>query len=120
MCPGGCVGGVLNVENPFIARNRMRQLAEKMKTPPATMEEFGLDEKFFLWDKAPEPSTSFRLDEDMFAAMKKMMQVEEYLKELPGIDCGMCGAPTCRCFAEDAVIAGVVPDCVKLKERKKE
>ena len=34
MCPGGCVGGVLNVENPFIARNRMRQLADRMKIPP--------------------------------------------------------------------------------------
>ncbi|MFQ7035502.1 MAG: hypothetical protein ACLRTQ_07470 [Candidatus Borkfalkia sp.] len=25
VCPGGCVGGVLNVENPFIARNKMRR-----------------------------------------------------------------------------------------------
>ena len=46
ICPGGCVGGVLNVENPFIARNRMRQLAEHMKIPPATMEEYGLNENF--------------------------------------------------------------------------
>ncbi len=118
MCPGGCVGGVLNVENPFIARNRMRQLAEKMKTKPATMEEYGLDESFFLWDKAPEPSTSFRLDEDMFVAMRKMVQVEEYLKQLPGIDCGACGAPTCRCYAEDLVINGGKPDCVKLREER--
>ena len=118
ICPGGCVGGVLNVENPFIARNRMRQLAEHMKIPPATMEEYGLDENFFRWDKAPQPSTSFRLDEDRMVAMQKLMRVEEYLKVLPGIDCGACGAPTCRCHAEDVVMSGGTLDCVKLEERK--
>ena len=115
VCPGGCVGGVLNVENPFIARNKMRQLAEKMKTPPATMEEFGLTTDFFLWDKEPEPITSFRFDSDVFAAMEKMMLVEEYLKKLPGID---CGAPSCRTHAEDVAMSGGILNCVKLNEVK--
>ena len=118
VCPGGCVGGVLNVENPFIARNKMRQLAEKMKTPPATMEEFGLKTDFFLWDKEPEPITSFRFDSDVFAAMEKMMLVEEYLKKLPGIDCGACGAPSCRTHAEDVAMSGGILNCVKLNEVK--
>ena len=118
VCPGGCVGGVLNVENPFIARNKMRQLAEKMKTPPATMEEFGLTTDFFLWDKEPEPITSFRFDSDVFAAMEKMMLVEEYLKKLPGIDCGACGAPSCRRHAEDVAMSGGILNCVKLNEVK--
>ena len=118
VCPGGCVGGVLNVENPFIARNKMRQLAEKMKTPPATMEEFGLTTEFFLWDKEPEPITSFRFDSDVFAAMEKMLLVEEYLKKLPGIDCGACGAPSCRTHAEDVAMSGGILNCVKLNEVK--
>lgn len=118
VCPGGCVGGVLNVENPFIARNKRRQLAEKMKTPPATMEEFGLTTDFFLWDKEPEPITSFRFDSDVFAAMEKMMLVEEYLKKLPGIDCGACGAPSCRTHAEDVAMSGGILNCVKLNEVK--
>ena len=118
VCPGGCVGGVLNVENPFIARNKMRKLAENMKTPPATMEEFGLTTDFFLWDKEPEPITSFRFDSDVFAAMEKMMLVEEYLKKLPGIDCGACGAPSCRTHAEDVAMSGGILNCVKLNEVK--
>ena len=119
MCPGGCVGGVLNVENPFIARNRMRQLADRIRIPPATMEQYGLDENFFIWDKIPEPSTSFQLDPNRFVAMQKLMLVEEYLKKLPGIDCGACGAPTCRCHAEDVAMRGGVLDCVKLDEVRK-
>ena len=50
--------------------------------------------------------------------MQKLMKVEEYLKKLPGIDCGACGAPTCRCHAEDVVMNGGTLDCVKLEERK--
>lgn len=118
VCPGGCVGGVLNVENPFIARNKMRQLAERMKTKPAVMADYGLDTSFFLWDKSPVPSTSFQLDTDVFAAMEKMMLVEEYLKKLPGIDCGACGAPSCRTHAEDVAMSGGILNCVKMGEVK--
>jgi Na+-translocating ferredoxin:NAD+ oxidoreductase RNF subunit RnfB len=32
-----------------------------------------------------------------------MTQKEALLAELPGIDCGACGAPSCRAFAEDVV-----------------
>ena len=116
MCPAGCVGGVLNVENAFIARNKMRQLADKMQTKPATLEEYGLTEEDFIWDKAPEPSTSFVLDSDIIEAMKKMMLVEEYVKKLPGIDCGACGAPTCRAFAEDVIKKTACPEDCRLRD----
>jgi len=32
-----------------------------------------------------------------------MEKIKEMLKDLPGIDCGVCGAPTCKAFAEDIV-----------------
>ena len=51
--------------------------------------------------------------------MKKVKTVEEYVKILPGIDCGSCGAPTCRCHAEDVVKSGGVLNCVRLGEGKK-
>ena len=120
MCNGGCVGGVLNVENPFIARNKMRQVADRLRFPPATMEEYGLDVDFFLWDNKPVVSDAFRLGSNRFAAMQHLMKVEEYLKYLPGIDCGACGAPTCRCHAEDVVMNGGKLECVRLREVKRE
>lgn len=118
MCSPGCVGGVLNIENPFIARNKMRQLAEKMSTTPATMADFGLDCDFFTWDKSRETSTAFQFDSNIFVAMEKVMLAEEYLKKLPGIDCGACGAPSCRTHAEDVAKNGGILDCIKLKEVK--
>ena len=32
-----------------------------------------------------------------------MSDIESITKELPGLDCGSCGAPTCMAFAEDIV-----------------
>ena len=36
-------------------------------------------------------------------AIKRQAQVEETLKLLPGKECGACGSPDCRTFAEDVV-----------------
>lgn len=47
-----------------------------------------------------------------------MGRVEEITAKLPGLDCGACGAPTCRALAED-VACGLseMTDCVaKLRE----
>ena len=32
-----------------------------------------------------------------------MSEIESITAELPGLDCGSCGAPTCMAFAEDIV-----------------
>lgn len=53
------------------------------------------------------------LDNDVFLAIKKMRKMEEILKELPGLDCGACGAPTRRTLAEDIVREiSSINDCI--------
>ena len=44
-----------------------------------------------------------------------MMKIEKLYNELPGFDCGSCGSPTCRTFAED-VVQGVATkmDCIHM------
>ena len=61
----------------------------------------------------------FRLDEDIIRAMEMMSQMEEIHKGLPGLDCGSCGAPTCRAMAEDIVRGKAKEtDCIhKLKAK---
>jgi ArsR family metal-binding transcriptional regulator len=44
-----------------------------------------------------------RLSDNIGESMRLMAQIQALRKELPGIDCGSCGAPTCRAFAEDIV-----------------
>lgn len=127
-CVGGCVGGVLTVENPFITRRRVRMLAsenENAKPPPdqeALARELLEHSDWFHHDRALAPRPILKLDDDMATAIRKMEQLERLLEELPGLDCGSCGAPNCRALAED-VVRGLATemDCVfKLRERVRE
>ena len=53
---------------------------------------------------APIPyNKALGLDDDMVTAMEKMKRMIEISDTLPGLDCGSCGAPTCRALAEDIV-----------------
>jgi ArsR family metal-binding transcriptional regulator len=45
-----------------------------------------------------------RLSDNLGESMRLMSQIQALRKELPGIDCGSCGAPNCRAFAEDIVM----------------
>ncbi len=102
-CNGGCVGGTLNVENPFIAKARLRSLRKYLPISCNHVESDSdiPDELFF---SAPIASDCFeRLAEDRMTAISKMSEIEAIYKMLPHLDCGSCGAPNCHALAEDIV-----------------
>jgi iron only hydrogenase large subunit-like protein len=124
-CIGGCVGGVLTIENPFITRRRIRLLAndEPDEAAVANWDKVSGDllanDDWFKHDRPLEPRPTLKLDDDMAKAMRKMDQMAHILDSLPGLDCGSCGAPNCQALAED-VVRGLATemDCVfKLRER---
>lgn len=109
-CPGGCVGGVLNVANPFVARSRITSLRRYL---PLMINRNFNDAGNMFWEQNLQFETIFRLDEDREVAMKKMRRLKAIESMLPGLDCGACGAPTCRALAEDVVCGNsTVEDCV--------
>ena len=60
-----------------------------------------------------------KLDDDIKEAIKKLENIEKLSKNLPGLDCGACGSPSCRCMAED-IVRGFADemDCIfRLKEK---
>ena len=51
--------------------------------------------------------------------MRMMADIQRLRNLLPGIDCGSCGAPTCRAFAEDIVKNnGDANDCIFIMREK--
>ena len=113
-CPGGCVGGVLNIENPFIARAKIMALRKYLPVAKNRTNDFSLSDDFYMWERAPETISALKIDEDRGVALRKMQQVEEILATLPMLDCGVCGAPSCRAFAEDVVNGVVTVDkCIR-------
>ena len=51
--------------------------------------------------------------------MRMMEEIDAICERLPQLDCGSCGAPTCRALAEDAV-QGLAreTDCIFLMRRQ--
>ncbi len=116
-CTQGCVGGCLNVENPYGARMRIKRL---MRELPVSRNRFDAeDEELLLVERKPEYHPALLLDEDRAAAMEKMLRIHEFESKLPGLRCGSCGAPSCHAFAEDVVMGRADPeDCIfKVRER---
>ena len=114
-CTGGCVGGPLNFENNYVARSEIRKLATRDAEPNLNVDS-GMMTKYDLYMSGRIlPNSAMKLDDDLMEAMRKMEKIEKLYNELPGFDCGSCGSPTCRTFAED-VVQGVATkmDCIHM------
>ena len=101
-CTGGCLGGPLTVQNPFLARYHLMAWGRQNKggvrkgQVPVDVDQFRLSRPF-----ASRPG--MRLDEDLKVAMEKLRRIDEMVKKFPGIDCGSCGCPSCLALAEDII-----------------
>ncbi len=110
-CPGGCVGGVLNVENPYVAEVKLKQLRKYMPVARSHVEEE--TEPVIPWTTGVQYEPVFRLGNNIMESFSRLNQVERLCKKLPGLDCGSCGAPTCKALAEDIVRGEATEtDCV--------
>lgn len=112
-CNGGCVGGVLTVENPFVAKVKLKRLRKYLPVACARLSTPA--PKRAYWDTSVQYEPVFKLGESVKESIEMGAKVEELLERLPGLDCGSCGAPTCRALAED-VVRGVAKekDCIHI------
>ncbi len=116
-CTGGCVGGVLTVENPYISKTRIQRIAKNSKPCKETLSDLIIDD--IMWKAPVVCRPIMNLDSNILEAMKKMEQMEAIYQSLPQIDCGACGSPSCKSLSEDIVRGfAVETDCVfKLREK---
>ena len=115
-CVGGCVGGVLTVENPFISKARLNRLMGVMM-PVLPESDCPVDD--MTWDSKVQYEPVLRLDSDISAAMNKLARIRELEEKFSGMDCGGCGAPSCRALAEDIVGGFATEDqCIFLMQEK--
>ena len=122
-CMGGCVGGPLNFENNYVAKNAIRKLSHcnSMEHPTENVPASMMTKYPLYFDTPIEPNPVMKLDDNLILAMQKMERMNAILEDLPGYDCGSCGSPTCRTFAEDIVRGNCSEmDCIhKLKDQLK-
>ncbi len=118
-CTGGCVGGVLTIQNPFIAKARLQSLRRYLPISQTTLpkEEANYIPEHYLFENLPEYNPITRLSDSIAKSMRMMADIQNLKTSLPGIDCGACGAPTCRAFAEDVVKEGRCLDFCPIRKK---
>ncbi len=103
-CPGGCVGGVMTMQNPFIAKARLRSFRHGLPVSRNTIDSNShYIPDGYLFNNLPEYAPITRLSNSIAESMRMMSDIQSLKETFPGIDCGACGAPSCRAFAEDIV-----------------
>ena len=120
-CPGGCVGGVMALENPFVAKARLQTLRRYL---PVSQNYLSEDEREYIpehyfFENLPTYRPIQRLSENFAESLRMMADIQKLRDALPGIDCGACGAPTCRAFAEDVVKGNVKRDSCPVEKSKR-
>ncbi|MBT9155424.1 MAG: Periplasmic (Fe) hydrogenase large subunit [Firmicutes bacterium] len=110
-CIGGCVGGVLAVGNPFIARLRIARMSQRLVS--ASLPALDLAPSALTLRQTLLPRPFLQLDANIEVALQKLNELEALVGQLPMLDCGACGAPHCRALAED-IVRGTASstDCV--------
>ena len=98
-CSGGCVGGIFTVENAYIAKTKLNVLrrwlpvaGNTVDMPPALLRG---EREFINAVPAVKPN--------MAEAIRTIGEISNLAAKLPGLDCGVCGSPSCHTFASDVV-----------------
>ncbi|GHS87764.1 ferredoxin [Bacteroidia bacterium] len=120
-CDQSCTGGILVSGNRFLTTERIRNRTNKIRQQETEgiRKTFNIEPEIATYLQehialdAILPRSMMKLDEDRSVAMKKMTLINELMQQLPGVDCGICGAPTCQALAEDiAKVDAALVDCV--------
>jgi len=112
-CAGGCVGGVLTVENPYLAKVKLLRLRKYLPVACSHIAN-DMDTNSF-WNDEVKYEPVFKLGKNMKESIANMSRVDELCAKFPRLDCGSCGAPTCKALAED-IVRGVAKeqDCIHI------
>lgn len=119
-CDQGCAGGILLTGNRFLTVERLQKRSKRYLIAESSDDLCfnctAIKEKL---NSGPiQPGYVYALDTDRKLALEKLQKIDTILCQLPGIDCGACGAPNCHALAEDMVQGKAkMTDCVFLQNR---
>ena len=117
-CSGGCVGGVFTAENGYVARARIKRLRKYMPVSCNRADDVG-DLTALQWNRPLEENPALKLADNIEDAMRLMQQADEVFDRLPNLDCGSCGAPSCRALAGDVALGQAQEtDCIFLMRQQ--
>jgi iron only hydrogenase large subunit-like protein len=121
-CLGGCVGGNLTVENLYVARSKDLHLKTNMPKPTPEFERevarrFASED--FSMRGSIKPRSFARDVVDLRERVMRRKRADDIQKALPLLNCGLCGAPSCKDHAEDVASGRAeINECVFLSKSR--
>jgi hypothetical protein len=123
-CWGGCVNGNLTVDNLYVARSKLQRLLAEIqeKAPPIGKEVREYLNLESLHPRGPIRPRPIRGDRgNMKERIKRIKDAEAVLASLPGLNCGLCGTPSCKALSKDIVFGDAKKtDCIFYSEDRLE
>ena len=121
-CLGGCVGGNLTVENLYAARSKELHLKANMPKPSREFEK-EVARRYAQGDFSlrgvVKPRSLAKDVVDLRERVMRRKRAEEILRGLPLLNCGLCGAPSCKDHADDVAQGRAeIGDCVFLSRTR--
>ncbi|MEJ5268295.1 MAG: [Fe-Fe] hydrogenase large subunit C-terminal domain-containing protein, partial [Bacteroidales bacterium] len=128
VCDQSCAGGILNVNNRFVAVQRLLKRAnyldQKLDGRYCFVPEIGTNfysrvaKQMEIDEIKPRPID--KLANNYKTALLMKNEIEKIKAKLPSIDCGACGSPNCAALAEDIVKGfASIDNCVFLDDECK-
>ena len=109
VCKEGCIGGPFTVVDRYQSKRLVERFMRmfgmekriKYKYIIKLYKEgwFSSDMDYTPWETAPHLLSSSEIAE----RIERQKRVEQIMKSLPEKECGACGSPDCRTFAEDVI-----------------
>jgi hypothetical protein len=121
-CLEGCIGGPLTVADRYQAKRTVakfvRMFGQEKRLKYAQAQK-AYQKGWFYGESKKAPVDTKNQSFSLSEAIERQERIEEVFRALPGKECGLCGAPDCRTFAEDVVGGTVSLDrCVLLNLKK--
>jgi hypothetical protein len=121
-CWSGCTGGNLTVANVYVTLSKfytlIRQLPEMDPQTESEVEQRYPSEDFSL-GRPIRPRPVRGTTGDLKERVLIVQRADEILRTLPGLNCGLCGAPSCKDLARDISMGDAAKgDCVFLSKER--
>jgi Na+-translocating ferredoxin:NAD+ oxidoreductase RNF subunit RnfB len=105
-CREGCLGGPLTAIDKYLAKSSVIKMIKMLGrgrrlSPGKILRQYETGK--FLTDKDPDKLIQLFGSRTKPMSIETVQKVDEILERIKGHDCSVCGAPTCRTFAEDVV-----------------
>jgi NAD-dependent dihydropyrimidine dehydrogenase PreA subunit len=113
-CPEGCIGGPLTVADKYQAKGILQKFGPMFgqgKRVRRSQVQRAYKEGWFLSETKEFCTVKGDKRLSIAEAIARQDRIESILQKLPGKECGQCGSPDCRTFAEDVADGKVKMAC---------